>query len=382
MKIFHVPFVIAACAAFSGTLAQGEHCIADRYAEVALFDSTDIEIDYLTTYAEVTHYFTGQAMTLEMDIYYPSLEADPGVVRPFILLVHGGSWFNGNKVDMAYRCMELARRGYVAATIEYRLGWNCDLNNIFTACNCNPSNMKKALYMAVQDTRAALRYVYNNAATWQVDTNWMFTGGDSAGSFNAMLAATWSQSEADSWLPGFSTEVGGLDESGNEWPAGFNIRAVVNNCGAVVNLSHLDDNTNMPMLHFHDSNDCVVPYSSGPVVGCLCGSYMTVYGSSVIHANRMADGECSELHTVPNSLNHCSFPQSNWIPLTACFLKRTMCDVCVSFSNTDIWTATACSNLDIDPLPQNDCPTDLNGDGITNIGDLLIFVAQFGLSCP
>ncbi len=363
----------------SGLMAQ--HCQEDRYAEIPVFGADEIVVQTGVEYANVQHYFTGQPVTLKMDVYYPDPALDSQYARPFVLLVHGGSWFNGNKSAMANRCMELARRGYVAATIDYRLGWNCDLNNIFTVCTCNSGNLRKAVYMAVQDTRAALRYVQQHAADWQVDAEWMFAGGDSAGSFNAMLAATWNQSEADAWLPGFSGEVGGLDDSGNEAPPGFQIKALINNCGAVVNPDHLDDNTALPMLHFHDSNDCVVPYNNGPVIGCLCSSFMWVYGSNTIHAARLSAGECSELHTVPGSIGHCSFPESNWIPLTACFLKRTLCGVCVSFSNTDIWTETACSALSIPENAGTNCPTDLNGDGITNVGDLLIFIAQFGMSC-
>jgi len=362
--------------------AQLEQCIENRFSETALFDSSEIEIDYNTQYATVEHYFTGQTLNLVMDVYYPDMVADESSSRPFILLVHGGSWFSGNKINMAYECMEYARRGFVAATIQYRLGWNCDLNNIFTACSCPNSNLQKAVYMAVQDTRAALRHIYNNAATWEIDTNWMFTGGESAGSFNSILAATWSQSEADAWLPaGFSSEVGGLDESGNELPAGFEIKAIINHCGAVPVLAHLSDNANVPIISFHDSNDCVVPYNTGQVIGCFCGGYMFVSGSSVIHTTRMNAGECSELHTVPASFAHCTFPKASLVKLASCFLKRTMCGVCTSFSNTDIYTAAMCSPLSSPCPPPNTCPADFTGDGVVNISDLLIFMAQFGNVC-
>lgn len=31
---------------------------------------------------------------------------------------------------------------------------------------------------------------------------------------------------------------------------------------------------------------------------------------------------------------------------------------------------------------ENDCPSDLNNDGLVGVGDLIIFIADFGMSCP
>lgn len=389
-------------------LSQSNQCIDGRYGETALFDSSAIEIDYNEIYATVDHYFTGATMDLQMDVYYPDTMLDPLAERPFILLVHGGSWFNGNKINMAYECMEYARRGFVAATINYRLGWNCDLNNIFAVCGCSNNNLKKAVYCAIQDTRAALRYVYNHANEYHIDTDWMFTGGESAGAINTLQATIWDQAEADDWIPaGFSAEVGGLDDSGNNLPAGFEIKGVIDHCGAVMNLTDMNDNPDLPVIGFHDSNDCVVPYANGQVIGCICSAFYSCSGSSSIYAYRNANGECAELHTVPGSLNHCSFPKPFLVPDASCFLKRVMCGVCTSFSTTDIYAPAYCIGLGIEepgiagctyvdadnynPLAtvddgscvySNSCATDINSDGITNISDLLLFIAEFGSACP
>jgi len=56
--------------------AQLEQCIENRFSETALFDSSEIEIDYNTQYATVEHYFTGQTLNLVMDVYYPDMVAD------------------------------------------------------------------------------------------------------------------------------------------------------------------------------------------------------------------------------------------------------------------------------------------------------------------
>ncbi len=55
-----------------------------------------------------------------MDIYVP----DIAYQRPengCILFIHGGSWSNGDKKEMSSRCIEMAERGYIAATMNYTL---------------------------------------------------------------------------------------------------------------------------------------------------------------------------------------------------------------------------------------------------------------------
>ncbi len=53
-----------------------------------------------------------------MDIYSP----DGASAAPAVMLVHGGSWKRGGRGDFTVTAKRLARSGYVAATIEYRLG--------------------------------------------------------------------------------------------------------------------------------------------------------------------------------------------------------------------------------------------------------------------
>ncbi len=55
-----------------------------------------------------------------MDIYVP----DVAYRRPengCILFIHGGSWSNGDKREMASRCIEMAKKGYITATMNYTL---------------------------------------------------------------------------------------------------------------------------------------------------------------------------------------------------------------------------------------------------------------------
>ncbi len=55
---------------------------------------------------------------LLVDIFQPEGEK----LRPAIVVVHGGGWLKGDKTKFRALAVELARRGYVTAAVEYRLG--------------------------------------------------------------------------------------------------------------------------------------------------------------------------------------------------------------------------------------------------------------------
>ena len=106
--------------------AYGQYCTNEsRYTEVQFFDSTEITIGNDIQFG-IANDHVGNPYTLLMDIYYPNLTIDPSPERPFIMIVHGGGFQGGDKneggiVDL---CIFLAERGYVCASINYRLGWN------------------------------------------------------------------------------------------------------------------------------------------------------------------------------------------------------------------------------------------------------------------
>ncbi len=337
---------------------------------------------------------------------YPYQAVDDVEQRPFILLIHGGAFAGGDKNELSYESIEFARRGFVVGNINYRVGWNCD--NVICV-NCYGSNLQKAIYCAVQDARAAMRFAHDQKEEWGIDENWMFMGGESAGSIAALQAAFWNQEEADANMPlGFSDEVGGLDDTGNDLPNAYTVKANINHCGAVMNLAQLDNNPNHPIISFHDSNDCVVPYNSGSVIACFCSGYLGVYGSNQIHNHQLQNGQCTEMHTAPQVLpNHCTYPSANWMKLSCCFLKRIMCGFCINFADDDINAQPICSNLtntyttvmgctyenalNFNPAAISDdgscqfessCGFDADEDGVVDIDDLMEFIGAYGSICP
>jgi acetyl esterase/lipase len=83
--------------------------------------------------------------------------------RPAVLLVHGGGFRAGSKEGYIPLAIKLAERGYVAATVNYRLA---------------PRNQFPA---AVEDVKAAVRFLRANATKYNIDSAHIGALGGSAG---------------------------------------------------------------------------------------------------------------------------------------------------------------------------------------------------------
>jgi acetyl esterase/lipase len=73
------------------------------------------------------------AIATQQDVAYGPLPAEKldlclpekaAGVRPGVILVHGGAWTGGDKATLSGPCHLLAQQGFVAATVNYRLGVN------------------------------------------------------------------------------------------------------------------------------------------------------------------------------------------------------------------------------------------------------------------
>ena len=71
---------------------------------------------------------------IKMDIYYPKTSVDTSSARPVIIFLHTGNFLppgiNGNPLgsrndsSAIILCRQWAKRGFVAISADYRLGWN------------------------------------------------------------------------------------------------------------------------------------------------------------------------------------------------------------------------------------------------------------------
>lgn len=122
--------------------------------------------------------------SLEMDIYRPKGSWE---TLPAVLCIHGGGWAKGNRSNHSKLARAIASKGYVAATISYRLSGDAP----FPA--------------AIQDCQAAVRFLRDNASQFGIDAEHIGATGLSAGGHLAALLAT--SSEVKELDPATSDEI-------------------------------------------------------------------------------------------------------------------------------------------------------------------------------
>lgn len=112
---------------------------------------------------------------ITLDLY--RADARPGAKQPLVIYIHGGGWAAGHTrqsgafSDFPAVLAELAQRGYAVASLEYRLSGEAP----FPA--------------AIQDVKAAIRFLRANADRYGIDVDRVAVWGGSAGGQLAALAA-------------------------------------------------------------------------------------------------------------------------------------------------------------------------------------------------
>ena len=109
MNHYYALLICVLCLVFQSP-AQLVDCDCDNRYSIELFNDVNVET---VTYSNLYN--------LQMDIYTPY--GDNCTNRPLIILAHGGSFIGGSKSNptMVDLCETFAKRGYVAASINYRL---------------------------------------------------------------------------------------------------------------------------------------------------------------------------------------------------------------------------------------------------------------------
>ena len=239
-----------------------------RY-ESEIFSSVSVvEVEYTDVY-DLNLFNSG----LDMDVYTP--DGDVYTERPLIIFAHGGSFYAGDKNNpaMVALCESFAKRGYVTASIQYRLTsiWNLT----------DSMHMLQTVMNGISDAKAAIRYFRKDALAngniFGIDPNQIYIGGYSAGAILAVnLAYINDTIGVPSHLLPIIDATGGLE--GNSGNPGYSsdVKAVVNVAGAVYKSSYIDAN-DVPIVSVHASDDGTVPYycdhaMSNPLILKVCGS--------------------------------------------------------------------------------------------------------------
>ncbi len=218
-------------------------------------------LDADITFAQTDAWFGHVTKNLKMDIIRPFPK--DGEKFPCIVWICGGAWLQMDIHAHLPNLVELAREGYVIASVEYR-----DSNQVKF-----PGQLK--------DVKAAIRYLRANADKFQIDSTRIGVMGESAGGhLAAMTAVTGDRKEFDE---GLYLEYSSAVQAACPWylPCDFDKMSKASNgdsamspeswlIGADVtkNLDLIDvaspfqyiNESTPPFLLLHGTNDTTVPY--------------------------------------------------------------------------------------------------------------------------
>jgi len=112
--------------------------------------------------------------------------------RPLIILLHGGGFSSGTPALMDSVATQFARRGYLTASIQYRLGFKGST----LTCPMDTTELIRAWYRATQDAKSAVRWFKQRNEAFRIDTNLIFAGGWSAGGYT-LSGLAWMNDESE-----------------------------------------------------------------------------------------------------------------------------------------------------------------------------------------
>jgi para-nitrobenzyl esterase len=294
--------------------------------------------------------FSGSTQPLLMDIYQPA--GDTVKRRPLIIFAHGGGFITGTKTD-AYPvaiCTRLARLGYVAASIEYRVGFAIT----GLAVPADTPKIAAAAIRGGHDMKAAVRFFRQDAATartYRVFSNYIIVSGSSAGAFAALEAGYLDKA---SEVPGYLDlpALGGIEGTSGNPGYSSAVAAVISLSGATESPSVLEAG-NVPLCSVHGTRDTTVPYLQGRIGSLLPPKY--VYGSGRLHPRATALGIRNTLRTLKGA-NHVPFESNALYADTTFWTIRDFLRPILRLSGTTLAArpASVVPSAEVYPVPAQD----------------------------
>lgn len=190
------------------------------------------------------------------DLYQP--KGDDTKNRPLIIWMHGGGFKFGSKTSKGVKVWseDFAKRGYVCASINYRLSKHNPLFNFDT--------LMKATFYATQDAKRAVAYFRANASKYGINPDRIILGGNSAGGMISLHAAYTNNQDFGHMAHLPDPEIATVSHPKQP------VYAVINYWGAIFNLDWLT-NAKTPIISVHGSEDGLVPirHKAAPLHGSL-----------------------------------------------------------------------------------------------------------------
>ena len=129
---------------------------------------------------------TGGDIPLKLDLCRPAKGTKP---YPVVVCIHGGAWETGDRSGHSGTIANLARAGYFAVSVDYRLA------------------PKYRWPAQIEDVKCAIRFLRSKAKEWDLDPDRFATLGDSAGGHLALMAGLADGFEGKGGHAEFSSKV-------------------------------------------------------------------------------------------------------------------------------------------------------------------------------
>ena len=353
--------VLGVCGPWSKAWSQ---CDGQRY-RYRIFEEVEVTSDVL--YGSNIG-ASGVNEELFMDVYRPA--GDTHTSRPVVVLAHGGFFLAGSKegTDVVPLCEDLARMGYVAVSISYRLG----IDDLFSL----EVSLLEAVMRGVQDAKGAIRHLRKSHAEegnpWGIDPSRVVLGGSSAGAFIALHTAYIDDLDEvpdaiDLTQPGLQ---GGLEGLSGSPGYSSEVLSIVNLCGAMGDAGWMEVG-DAPVVSVHGTADETVPFGTG-FVQLLGLPVSQVDGSWPVHLQAEALGLDHAITLLEGEGHVPHMSDAGAYDLTrAAVTSFTSRQVCPSYPDIPAY-------YDVDTPPAVGCLGDIVANGSVGVEDLLLLLSEFG----
>jgi acetyl esterase/lipase len=139
---------------------------------------TEVDEDLDNRYSTAIDW-EGNPVDLFIDVFEPA--RDTAALRPAVIWMHGGYFEFGDRTTLWHFARNLAQRGYVTASISYRLRPGKDRTDVGSEIEATLDGML--------DAGAAVRWLKDHADEYRIDTRAIAFGGYSAGAITALNVA-------------------------------------------------------------------------------------------------------------------------------------------------------------------------------------------------
>lgn len=264
-----------------------------------IIDITDIQTSIALGTPIAAKYFDPTDATsniklasVKMDVYEPM--GDTQTERPLMIYIHTGNFLpppingspTGIKTDSSaiVMCEKWAKRGFVAISMDYRLGWN-PIASGPTGPIVRRATLLNAVYRALHDTKQLVRTVKAGAGAanpYGIDTSKIILFGEGSGGYVSLAYAsldkqsetqiskfifpgTVDSSYVQPSLVGDINGFGGVLNLYTDNGSSSEVAIVVNSGGALADTSWLEAG-DAPVISIQCVRDPFAPFDEGTVV--------------------------------------------------------------------------------------------------------------------